>query len=66
MQSKSINIYTNSSMNKDELSKLSKDELISMLLAQQGTENTVQTNGTKFNVKPIKSLKSLTELAANQ
>ena len=53
-------------MNKDELSKLSKDELISMLLAQQGTENTVQTNGTKFNVKPIKSQKSLTELAANQ
>ena len=47
-------IYHNS-MNRDELSKMSKDELINMLLEQQ--------KGTGNTVKPVKSL---LELAANQ
>ena len=57
-------IYTNSSaMNKSELSKLSKDELINMLLGQQtGTDITVEPK-TVISVKPVKSL---VQLAAEQ
>lgn len=51
-------------MNRNQLSKMSKDVLINMLLEQQkGTENTVKPIGTENTVKPIKSL---LELAANQ
>lgn len=66
MPSASMNkiIYTNSSaMNKSELSKLSKDELINMLLGQQtGTDITVEPK-TVISVKPVKSL---VQLAAEQ
>lgn len=56
-------IYDNN-MNRDQLSKMSKDLLINMLPEQQkGTENTVKPVGTENTVKPVKSL---LELAANQ
>lgn len=56
-------IYHNN-MNRNQLSKMSKDVLINMLLEQQkGTENTVKPIGTENTVKPIKSL---LELDANQ
>lgn len=56
-------IYYNN-INRDQLSKMSKDLLINMLPEQQkGTENTVKPIGTENTVKPVKSL---LELAANQ
>ena len=57
-------IFYHNNMNRDQLSKMSKDGFINMLLEQQkGTENTVKPIGTENTVKPVKSL---LELAANQ
>ena len=62
-------IYTNSNMNRENQSKLSKDQLINMLLRKQ----TVSTNKAgpvkqtaSTEVGPVFQLKSLTQLVANK
>ena len=61
-------IYTNSNMNRENLSKLSKEKLINMLLAKQtaSVQRTGPVQTASTTVGPVFKPKSLTQLAANK